>query len=80
MAGCSPSFDGLTLVRLGSLNALTLGHGEWWRLLTPIFLHGGLLHFALNTYALVQIGPLVEEEYGTERFAVIYRPAASSAT
>jgi rhomboid protease GluP len=50
----------------------TVTFGEWWRLVTPIFLHGGLLHFAFNSYALIQLGPLVEEEYGTERFVVLY--------
>jgi rhomboid protease GluP len=71
--GLLTAFDGLTLVRFGSgFNPLTIGAGEWWRLVTPIFLHGGLLHFAFNSYALLQLGPLVEEEFGTERFAVVY--------
>ena len=66
-------FDPLTLVRYGSgFSALTLASGEWWRLLTPVFLHGGFLHFAMNSWVLVQLGPLVEEEYGTERLAAIY--------
>lgn len=71
--GLLASFDGLTLVRFGSgYNPLTIEGGEWWRLVTPIFLHGGLLHFAFNTYALMQLGPFVEEEFGTERFAFVY--------
>jgi len=71
--GLLSTFDGRTLVRFGSgLSPATVGLGEWWRLVTPIFLHGGLLHFAFNSYALIQLGPLVEEEYGTERFAVLY--------
>jgi len=71
--GLLSAFDPITLVRFGSgLNVLTIEHGEWWRIVTPIFLHGGLLHFAFNCYALLQLGPLVEEEYGTKRFAVAY--------
>lgn len=71
--GLLAAFDPFTLVRFGSgLNPLTLGRGEWWRLIAPIFLHGGLLHFAFNSYALLRLGPLVEEEYGTERFVVVY--------
>ncbi len=71
--GLLAAFDPSTLVRFGSgLNLLTIAHGEWWRIVTPIFLHGGLLHFGFNCYALLQLGPLVEEEYGTERFAVVY--------
>jgi rhomboid protease GluP len=66
-------FDPLSLIRYGSgLSGLTLEMHEWWRLVTPVFLHGGLLHFALNSMALVRLGPLVEEEYGTERLASIY--------
>lgn len=67
------AFDPPTLLRYGSgFSPLTFGQGEWWRLVTPMFLHGGLLHFAMNTMVLLQLGPLVEEEYGTERFASIY--------
>ncbi len=66
-------FDGLTLIRYGSgFSPLTWQLGNWWRLVVPIFLHGGLLHFAMNSLALVQLGALVEEEYGTERFFFVY--------
>jgi len=66
-------FDGLTLIRYGSgFAGLTVPLHEWWRIVTPIFLHGGLLHFVFNSMALVQLGPLVEDEYGTERLAAIY--------
>jgi rhomboid protease GluP len=66
-------FDPLSLIRYGSGYApLTLSLREWWRLVTPVFLHGGLLHFVFNSMALVQLGPLVEDEYGTERLAAIY--------
>ena len=66
-------FDGLTLIRYGSGAAfLTIGFQELWRLVTPVFLHAGIIHFAFNSMALVQLGPLVEEEYGTERLATIY--------
>ncbi len=66
-------FDPGTLLRYGSgYSLLTFGNAEWWRLVTPMFLHGGLLHFAMNTMVLLQLGPLAEEEYGTERFATIY--------
>jgi rhomboid protease GluP len=66
-------FDEATLVRYGSgWPALTFLHGEWWRLVTPLFLHAGLLHFAMNSMALLSLGPLAEEEYGTERFGVMY--------
>lgn len=66
-------FDPYSLIRYGSGFAeLTIQLREWWRIVTPVFLHGGLLHFVFNSMALVQLGPLVEEEYGTERLAAIY--------
>ncbi len=66
-------FDGISLIRYGSGYAgLTLPLHEWWRIVTPIFLHGGLLHFVFNSMALVRLGPLVEDEFGTERLASIY--------
>jgi rhomboid protease GluP len=66
-------FDALSLIRYGSGYAgLTIPLVEWWRIVTPVFLHGGLLHFIFNSMALVQLGPLVEDEYGTERLAAIY--------
>ena len=46
--------------------------GEWWRFVTPIFLHAGLLHFFFNSFLLIQLGPIVEEIYGTQRYWVIY--------
>jgi rhomboid protease GluP len=72
-------FMRLIQLDLGTLYLFGAGHGysvlpggEWWRLITPIFLHGGLIHFGFNSFVLMQLGPLVEEEYGTERFWAIY--------
>jgi len=73
------SFDLEMMVRFGSglseprmLNDGSVAGGEWWRLVTPIFLHGGLLHFGFNSFMLLQLGPMVESRYGTERFWLIY--------
>jgi len=41
-----------------------LAGGEWWRLLTSIFLHAGLIHLALNAYALWIFGTIMEREIG----------------
>jgi rhomboid protease GluP len=43
----------------GNINTLTFS-GEQWRLLTNIFLHGGLIHLIINTYALIHIGRFLE--------------------
>jgi membrane associated rhomboid family serine protease len=46
--------------------------GEWWRLLTAGFLHGGLPHLLLNMYALFILGRMLEPALGHVRFAALY--------
>ena len=48
---------------------------EYWRLATSVFVHGGLIHLALNLWSLIVIGPLIERIYGPPAFAVIYLSA-----
>lgn len=50
--------------------------GEVWRLITPVLLHGSLLHLAFNMYALFTIGPSLERFYGHKRYLVLYLIAA----
>ena len=45
---------------------------QWYRLITAMFLHGGLLHIGFNMYALMQLGPALEELYGSARFFFLY--------
>ena len=45
---------------------------QWWRLVTAMFLHGGLLHIGLNMMSLMQIGPALEELYGSARYFFLY--------
>ena len=45
---------------------------EWWRLVTAMFLHGGLIHIGLNMMALMQFGPALEELYGSARYLFLY--------
>ena len=46
--------------------------GEPWRLLTSMFLHIGLIHVAANCYMLTVLGGIVEREFGSARFTLIY--------
>ena len=43
-----------------------------WRLITAIFLHGGLLHIGFNMWVLMDIGPMVEELYGSARYFFLF--------
>src|SRR5581483_217369 len=49
-----------------------VGQGDWWRLVTAMFLHGFILHIAFNMLALWWIGAPVEEYLGRARFAGLY--------
>jgi rhomboid protease GluP len=49
-----------------------IAQGEVWRLLTSVFLHGGILHLLFNAYALYVIGRQVETIYGPLRFSLVY--------
>ena len=46
--------------------------GQWWRLLTPMLLHGSIMHLGFNMYALFVLGPDLERFYGSRRFLGLY--------
>ena len=50
---------------------LTL-QGQWWRLFTSMFVHFGILHLALNMFALYQTGRMVERMFGSLHFLLLY--------
>jgi rhomboid protease GluP len=59
--------------RLGaSFGPAIFYENEWWRLVTAMFLHGGLLHIGFNMMALMQLGPPLEELYGSARYLFFY--------
>ncbi len=66
------STDTSTLIKFGAKFNPYIYEGEWWRFITPIFLHIGFLHLAMNTLALYFLGPAVERIFGNSRFLFIY--------
>ena len=46
--------------------------GQYWRLVTAGYLHGGLMHILMNMLGLYYVGVNVDEVYGTSRYLVIY--------
>lgn len=66
------SNDPATLIAFGAKMNDLLRRGEWFRLVTPVFIHAGFLHLLLNSYALWVVGPQVERLYGSARFLLIY--------
>lgn len=62
-----------TLSSLGGLEPFAvLARGEYWRLLTALFLHYGVPHLLVNLYALYVLGPSLESALGSVRFAACY--------
>ena len=50
--------------------------GQVWRLITPVLLHGSLLHIGFNMLFLYRIGPNLEKIYGSAHFFIFYLVAA----
>jgi len=64
--------EGETLLAWGAnFGPYTLG-GQWWRLLTSVFVHIGFLHLAFNLWCLWSLGEMAERLYGHATFACIY--------
>jgi rhomboid protease GluP len=64
---------GEAIYRLGASNpySIFIMH-EWYRLVTAMYLHGGLIHIGFNMMVLMDIGPVVEELYGSARYFFLY--------
>lgn len=61
------------LVAYGAkVNYLIREQHQWWRFVTPMFLHINLLHLMVNMYSLWVVGPYVEKLYGSARFVVFW--------
>ncbi len=54
------------------LNRLINELHQWWRFVTPMFVHVGLLHLLVNMYSLWIVGPYVEKLYGSAKFVIFW--------
>src|SRR6266446_560973 len=72
MAFAGGSTNDATLMAFGVKSNPEIAQGQWWRFVTPIFIHIGLLHLFFNSYALWIVGPQVEKLYGSARFIILY--------
>ena len=60
------------LLKFGALNASLVQAGQWWRLITPVFVHIGFAHILINSITLYFIGLYIEQLFGHWRMLVIY--------
>ncbi len=65
------SYDQL-LIDFGAKINIDIINGQYWRFITPIFLHADFTHLLVNCYSLNAIGPTVERLYGKGKFLFIY--------
>jgi rhomboid protease GluP len=64
--------DDNILFQLGALYPHAIRDGQWWRLVTPLFLHYGALHLAMNMCGLWLLGPFTEFVLGFWRYMLVY--------
>lgn len=66
------SFKGSDLLNWGANFRPLTTDGQWWRLLTSTFLHGGLMHILANMYGLIFVGIFLEPLLGAKKYAFVY--------
>lgn len=63
---------GSTILNLGASANYLIADGEYWRLITSMFIHGGFFHLLFNMFSLYVFGPELERIAGKLRFFTIY--------
>ncbi len=66
-------FSILNLEKLGALVPIyVMNDQEYYRILTAMFLHGGIIHLAMNMYVLYNIGKSLERKIGSLKYGILY--------
>lgn len=60
------------IAQLPNEDVVGIATGQEWRMLTAIFLHGGIFHLLMNAYALWIFGPVFEREVGRVKFLMVF--------
>jgi membrane associated rhomboid family serine protease len=78
--GAGPVGSPETLVAWGGNLGLQTTNGQWWRLVTNVFVHRGMFSLAVNVIGLVQIGLVLERLVGRLAFGGVYVAAGTLAS
>ena len=62
----------INILPLFAVNRYFIVHGEYYRLITGIFLHNGILHLIFNMYSLYVIGTQLESFLGRVKYIIVY--------
>lgn len=57
---------------LGAISPIALMRGEWWTVITSMFLHSSIMHIMCNMISLYYLGVMCERVFGSVRFAILY--------
>ena len=75
LAGNVGSIREQLIENLAQANFL-ISEGEWWRIFTPVLLHGTFYHLLFNMWALWVLGPQIERGVGSRAFVAVYLASA----
>src|ERR1035437_5462486 len=70
LSGGSLDANSTLLINLGANYVDLVNLGQYWRLITSVFLHASVIHIAFNMYALLNIGPFVESYFSRRKFFI----------